>query len=104
MFFNYGGGLHSYDSFPSGHTTMAMAPTFFIAQRYGWLKAIPAIAISSFVAYSRIAVKAHWVTDVLVATGVSFVYAYLLTFKKKKSDQLRYQHLLVQLVLSLELE
>lgn len=68
-------------SFPSGHTTIAFAPSFFVAFRYGWLKALPSLAISTFVGYSRVSGRAHYITDVVAAAGISFIYAFLFTFK-----------------------
>ncbi len=68
-------------SFFSGHTTIAFSPSFFVAMRYGWLKAIPSLLISTFVGYTRVAVKAHYVTDVVAAGLVSFLYSWLFTFK-----------------------
>lgn len=73
-------------SFPSGHTTIAMAPSFFIAKRYGWLQAAPSLAIATFVGYSRVQANAHYITDVAGATLMSFLFANFLTFERKIGD------------------
>ncbi|MDG5491838.1 phosphatase PAP2 family protein [Psychroserpens sp. SPM9] len=41
-------------AFPSGHTSFAFQGASFLQRRYGWKYGIPAYAIASFVAFSRV--------------------------------------------------
>jgi membrane-associated phospholipid phosphatase len=68
-------------SFPSGHTTMAFAPSLFIAKNLGWNYAILPLIASTFVGYSRVQARAHFVSDVLVAVVISYLYANVFTSK-----------------------
>jgi membrane-associated phospholipid phosphatase len=56
-------------SFPSGHAASAFAGAAFLQRRYGWSYGVPAYAMATFVAYSRVESKRHWTSDV-VAGGV----------------------------------
>ncbi len=71
--------FHGSRSFPSGHTAMAFSPAFFIAKRYGWSCGIPALMIATYVGYSRVAINAHYITDVTFAAGLSALFAYIFT-------------------------
>ena len=76
-------GGRSGRSFPSGHTTNAYAPAFFIAWRYGWLKATPALLAAVWTGYTRIAVSAHYITDVVAGAGLSALISYFFTHPYK---------------------
>jgi membrane-associated phospholipid phosphatase len=56
-------------SFPSGHSASAFAGAAFLQRRYGWSYGVPAYALATFVAYSRVEAKRHWTSDV-IAGGV----------------------------------
>ena len=77
--FQGGGGK----SFYSGHATNAFTPAFFIAWRYGWLYSIPALITSTYVAYVRVAMKAHYITDVAMGAGMSALITYIFTHPYK---------------------
>jgi len=62
------GNLHS---FPSGHTTFAVAGAAFLQERYGWTYGVPAFAVASFVAYSRVRADKHWWHDVAAGAAVA---------------------------------
>ena len=70
-------------SFPSGHSTNAYAPAFFIAWRYGWLTATPALLAAAYTGWSRIAVSAHYITDVVAAAGLSALISWIFTHPYK---------------------
>jgi membrane-associated phospholipid phosphatase len=70
------GGIHS---FPSGHASIAFASAEFMRKRYGWEYGIPAYAVASFVAYSRVEAKKHYVHDVLAGAVIGIGSSYLFT-------------------------
>ncbi len=77
---------HGYQSFPSGHTTIAFFGSAFIHHRYGLRYAIPAYAAACLVGYSRVKVKAHWVHDVLGGAAIGFLASYFFTTPYQYKD------------------
>ena len=73
-------------SFPSAHTSLAFAGAGFIQQRYGWKYGIPAYLSASFVGWSRIEAKQHYVEDVLAgaAIGIASNLIFTKSYKNKK--------------------
>ena len=57
-------------SFPSGHTAAAFASAYAIAKGYGKRLGIPAYALATAIAMSRIGVGVHYPTDVVVGAAV----------------------------------
>jgi membrane-associated phospholipid phosphatase len=51
-------------SFPSGHATTAFASATVLQQHFGWKVGIPAYAVASYVAASRVQMKRHYLSDV----------------------------------------
>lgn len=51
-------------SFPSGHTTVSFASATILQQHFGWKVGLPAYAVASYVAASRVQMKRHYVSDV----------------------------------------
>jgi membrane-associated phospholipid phosphatase len=70
---------HGSHSFPSGHTAIAFFGCGFIHKRYGWKYAIPAYAAATFVGYSRIKIKEHWVHDVIGGAAIGLFYSIFFT-------------------------
>jgi membrane-associated phospholipid phosphatase len=70
------GGSHS---FPSGHTAISFCSAEFIRERYGWRSGIPAFAAASFVGYSRVESKEHYVHDVLAGAAIGMIGSAVLT-------------------------
>jgi len=66
-------------SFPSGHTTIAFTSAEFIRKRYGWEYGLPAYALATFVAYSRIEAGRHYPIDVIGGAAIGIVSSYLFT-------------------------
>jgi membrane-associated phospholipid phosphatase len=64
-----GGGF----SFPSGHTTMSFASATVLQQQFGWKVGIPAYAVASYVAASRIQTKRHYLSDVTFGAALGIV-------------------------------
>ena len=70
-----GGG----QSFPSGHTSVSFASAEFLRKRYGWAYGAPAYALASFVGFSRVEPKAHYIHDVLAGAAIGIGSSYLVT-------------------------
>ncbi|MGD0274833.1 MAG: phosphatase PAP2 family protein [Syntrophales bacterium] len=66
-------------SFPSGHATMSFSSAEFIRKRYGWEYGVPAYAIATFVAYSRVEAGQHYTIDVIGGTAIGILSSYLIT-------------------------
>lgn len=66
-------------SFPSGHSSAAFSSAEFLRKRYGLEYGIPAYAVASFVAYSRVHAKQHYFHDVVVGSAIGIGSGYLFT-------------------------
>ena len=64
------------NSFPSGHSTTAFAFAGIIAAEHGWYWGVPAMAMATFVGYSRINDNEHRVHDVVAGATVGLSCAY----------------------------
>ncbi len=64
-----GGGY----SFPSGHTTATFATATVLQQHYGWKVGIPAYAVATYVAASRVEMKRHYLSDVAFGAALGIV-------------------------------
>jgi len=71
-------------SFPSGHATAAFMGASFIHERYGLEYAIPAYVAATFVGYSRVEAKKHYVHDVLAGAALGSVTSFYFTEPYKK--------------------
>jgi membrane-associated phospholipid phosphatase len=70
-------------SFPSGHSASAFVGAAFLQRRYGWRYGLPAYALATFVAWSRVEAKRHWTSDVVAggAIGVASGFAFTRPFR-----------------------
>jgi membrane-associated phospholipid phosphatase len=59
-------------SFPSGHASEAFAWATVIGRHYGPKGGIPAYAVATFIATSRMAKNAHWLSDVVAGSALGF--------------------------------
>jgi hypothetical protein len=50
-------------SFPSGHASATFATAAVLRQHYGWKAGVPALALASYTAASRVADDKHWLSD-----------------------------------------
>lgn len=90
-------GMFSYDSYPSGNTTVAFASATMIALEYPHPIIIPILAygIASITAYGRINGNYHWGSDVLLGSTIGYFTSQLVfrhdnwtkCRKRKKSAQ-----------------
>lgn len=60
-------------SFPSGHTSTAFAAATVLQSHYGKKVGIPAYGIASFIGASRMASKAHHLSDVVAGAGLGYL-------------------------------
>lgn len=66
-------------SFPSGHTSIAFCAAEFMRKRYGWEYGIPAYALASFVAYSRVESRQHHPQDVVAGAAIGMISSNIFT-------------------------
>ena len=60
-------------SFPSGHTSVSFAAATVVQRHFGWSAGVPAYALASYVAASRIQEKRHYLSDVAFGAVVGIV-------------------------------
>jgi PAP2 superfamily len=60
-------------SFPSGHSSVTFATATVVQRHFGWKAGIPAYALASYVAASRVQVKRHFFSDVAFGAAVGIV-------------------------------
>lgn len=60
-------------SFPSGHTSAAFASATVIQQHYGWKFGVPAYAVASYVAASRVEMRKHYLSDVAFGAAIGIM-------------------------------
>ncbi len=73
-------------SFPSGHSSISFCSAEFMRKRYGWEYGIPAYAVASFVAYSRVESREHYPHDVIAGASIGIVSSYIFTRPYKGWD------------------
>ena len=66
-----------FHSFPSGTEAVAASGSSFLWARYGWQYGLPALAVSEFVAYTRVESKQHHWYDTLASSGIAAGYAFI---------------------------
>ena len=60
-------------SFPSGHSASAFATAAVLQRHLGWKAGIPAYAVATYVAASRIQVQRHYLSDVAFGAALGMV-------------------------------
>lgn len=66
-------------SFPSAHSSISFSAAEFMRKRYGWEYGIPAYALASFVAYSRVEAGEHYAHDVIAGAAIGIASSYIFT-------------------------
>lgn len=66
-------------SFPSGHSSISFASAEYLRKRYGWEYGVPAYALASFVAYSRVEARQHHPHDVVAGAAIGILSSYIFT-------------------------
>lgn len=64
----------NYLSFPSGHASSSFATATSLAYAYGAPAGIPAFALASFVAASRVSENIHWLSDVVAGAALGIYW------------------------------
>jgi membrane-associated phospholipid phosphatase len=67
-------------SFPSGHTAVSFATATVLQRHLGWKAGVPAYAVASYVAASRIQDKRHFLSDVAFGAAIGIVSGRTVTF------------------------
>ncbi len=75
------------NSFPSGHATTAFAFAGVVAAEHGWYYGAPAMAMATFVAYSRINDHQHHVHDVVAGATIGLTCAYGIYYSQHSVGQ-----------------
>ena len=60
-------------SFPSGHASDTFAFATALERHLGWKGAVPAYALASYVAMSRLPANRHWLSDMVFGTTVGII-------------------------------
>jgi membrane-associated phospholipid phosphatase len=60
-------------SFPSGHASNAFTLAEVARSHYGWKVGVPAYALASTIAYSRLVQNKHYLSDVLAGSTLGFI-------------------------------
>lgn len=62
-------------SFPSGHTSSSFATATSLTYSYGPIIGVPALALATYIGFSRIANNSHWLSDVVAGAGLGIYWA-----------------------------
>jgi len=68
-----------HQSFPSAHTSISFSAAEFMRKRYGWGYGVPAYALASVVAYSRVEAREHYPHDVIAGAAIGIASSYIFT-------------------------
>lgn len=60
-------------SFPSGHASTSFATAMVLQEHFGWKLGIPAFAMASYTAVSRVTDNQHWSSDVVFGAALGMV-------------------------------
>jgi membrane-associated phospholipid phosphatase len=64
------GGRHS---MPSGHTSATFASATVLGEHFGWKVAVPAYAVASYVAWSRVRDQRHYPSDDVLGAAIGLI-------------------------------
>ena len=67
-------------SFPSGHTSVSFATATVLQRHLGWKAGVPAYAVATYVAASRVQDKRHFLSDVAFGGAIGIVAGRTVTF------------------------
>lgn len=75
-----------YLSFPSGHASSSYATATSLAYAYGYEVGIPAFALATFVAASRVSENIHWTSDVVAGAALGIYWGRASALNTGKQD------------------
>jgi membrane-associated phospholipid phosphatase len=61
----------------SAHTSVSFSSSEFIRKRYGWIYGGSSYALATFVAYSRVESREHYIHDVAAGAAIGILSSYL---------------------------
>jgi len=67
-------------SFPSGHTASAFATATVLQAELGWKAGVPAYAVATWVAASRVQTERHFLSDVVAGAAIGMLAGRAVTF------------------------
>ena len=73
-------------SFPSGHTSVTFAAATVLQRHFGWKTGVPAYAVASYVAASRVHDKRHFLSDVTFGAALGIVSGWSVTVGHGKAQ------------------
>jgi membrane-associated phospholipid phosphatase len=76
-------------SFPSGHSQDSFAAATVLSNHYGWKAALPAYAVASYVAASRLADRKHHLTDVVGGAAIGHIIGRTVSHRMTKGKPSR---------------
>jgi len=68
-----------FESFPSGHTSVTFSTAAYIHKRYGFERALLPYLAASYVGYSRVYSKQHYLEDVVAGAAVGILSSFYFT-------------------------
>jgi membrane-associated phospholipid phosphatase len=68
-------------SFPSGHTASTFATATVLRREFGWKAGVPAYALASWVAASRMHAERHYLSDVVMGATIGIMAGRAVTFR-----------------------
>jgi membrane-associated phospholipid phosphatase len=77
------GGRHA---FPSGHTSAVFASAAVLHGHYGWKAALPAYAFSSFIGWTRVRDRSHWLSDIVFGGTIGIIAGHTVTSSHKRQS------------------
>jgi hypothetical protein len=75
-------------AFPSGHTTVSFASATVLQQHFGWRAGLPAYALASYVALSRVQMKRHYLSDVAFGAALGIAAGRTITIGRERKLRL----------------
>ncbi len=70
------GGSHA---FPSGHSSASFTTAGVLWRHFGWKGGVPTVAGASFIAWSRVRQRNHWVSDTVFGAALGTAAAWAVT-------------------------
>jgi membrane-associated phospholipid phosphatase len=70
-------------SFPSGHASATFATATVLERQFGWRVGVPALALASYVAASRLSENKHFPSDVIFGAGIGIVSGRSMTIRRR---------------------
>ena len=77
-------------SFPSGHASDSFMFATVAAEHYGWKVGIPAYAVASYVAATRLADRKHHLTDVVGGAAIGYLIGKAVSRRMKPGEEPRF--------------